>query len=245
MNDLILVVLAYKKPTEELHQYEWDPCVGGLPGNKSFKDRPLSEWCIEFKLSWHQSVIKLLLLTEPRFIDGSVLDCTVMQGGQINNKDDKMHTFFSQQVGEHISSTEPHTHMLFLSLFIFYMHQLPLRFLLHLCQEIFWPSHQLNTRLCLNSLHPKAAPRDDVFLMGFINARSARGAVTSTYHSVRLGSFWIKIFIFFPFQSHPRRTACRRSPFSVVSGGCWLKHGVRPSAARSLFLVFIHVSFPF
>lgn len=92
-----------------------------------------------------------------------------------------------------------------------------LRFLLHLCQEIFWPSHQLNTGLCLNSLHPKAAPRDDVFLMGLIKARSPRGAVTSTYHSVRLGSFWIKRFIFFPIsESSPSDCMQEKSFFCRI-----------------------------
>lgn len=180
-------------------------------------------------------------------MDGSVLDCTAKQGGQINSKDGKKRQFrvFSSRLESTFPPLNPTLIRCFCHRSFFICISWQLRFLLHLCQEIFWPSHQLNTGLCLNSSHPKAAPRDDVFLMGLIKAQSARGAVTSLYHSMRLGSFWIKRFIFFPFQSHPRRTACRRSPFSAVSGGCWLKHGVRPPAARSLFLLFIHVSFPF
>lgn len=175
-----------------------------MPGNKSSKDRLLSEWCTDFKLAWPQSVIKLLLLTKSRFIDGSVLDCTVKQGGQINAEDGKMHDFFFSR---RLESTFPPLNSTLICCFcrcsFFICISWRLRFLLHLCQEIFWPSHQLNTRLCLNSLHPKAAPRDDVFWMGLIKARSAGGAVTPTYHSVRLGSFWIKRFLFSHFRVIP------------------------------------------
>ncbi len=107
-----------------------------------------------------------------------------------------------------------------------------------MCPDIFWLNRtRLIKFIAFKCGAARAAFVGDVFLVELITARSP------DRHSARLCCFWMKTFLF-PFQSHPRLTACRRSPSSVVSGGCWFKHVIRPSAARtclsSLFILWFH-----